>query len=193
MILFIVCTLSFYKVEALRYFLLAAEQKYSRAMCNVAYCYEYGKGTEVNAVEAVRWYQRAVDQGNIEAHFDLGSILLNGRSGVPADIPRAKELIRYAAEEGYATSQAMLGALYADGTISEINMKEALKWYRLAADQGFSGGQHFLGHCYENGIVVKKDINLAKYWYGLAAAQGDEESIERLQQLQSSATSSTSP
>ena len=54
MILFIVCTLSFYKVEALRYFLLAAEQKYSRAMCNVAYCYEYGKGTEVNAVEAVR-------------------------------------------------------------------------------------------------------------------------------------------
>ena len=43
-------------------------------------------------------------------------------------------------------------------TVSEKNLKKAVKWYRLAADQGYAAGQNSLGLANDNGDGVEKNL-----------------------------------
>ena len=45
--------------EAVRWYRTAAEQGLPRAQCNLAWCYEYGKGVAQDSAESYRWYRRA--------------------------------------------------------------------------------------------------------------------------------------
>jgi len=45
------------------------------------------------------------------------------------------------AEQGVASAQYNLGAMYANGDGVPENVAEAVKWYRLAAEQGNASAQ----------------------------------------------------
>ncbi len=49
--------------EAFRYFKMAAERNNSNAMYNLALCYRYGEGTDMDYEEAVYWYRKAAEKG----------------------------------------------------------------------------------------------------------------------------------
>lgn len=64
---------------------------------------------------------------------------------------KAFELTKYAASQGYAKAQFILGLCYANGTGVRQNNKEAVYWYRKSANQGYANAQNNLGNCYKYG------------------------------------------
>src|SRR5207237_1279659 len=77
------------------------------------------------------------------------------------------------AEQGFATEQYNLGAMYAKGNGVLKDEVEAVKWYRKAADQGLAPAQSNLGFMYLKGRGVLKDEAEAVKWYRKAAEQGE--------------------
>ncbi|EGB03050.1 hypothetical protein AURANDRAFT_34545, partial [Aureococcus anophagefferens] len=68
--------------EAFRYFVLAADQGYAHAECNLGVCYMDGQGTEVDLGKARYWFERAAAKGYEQATKALaGPEMLSLRAG----------------------------------------------------------------------------------------------------------------
>ena len=147
-------------------------REYSRAMCNLAACYEEGRGTEPDPALAARLYEQASQRGSLRATVNLARCCTEG-VGVPPDDVRAAQLYRSAAEQGDGTAQCNLGWCYKNGRGVEQDWAEAARWYREAAALGEATAQCNLGWCYENGKGVEQDWPEAARWYRKAADQED--------------------
>jgi uncharacterized protein len=142
----------------------------------------------MDAVEAVKWYRKAAEQGHADAQYKLGLCYAKG-DGVPVDAVEAVNWFRKAAEQGSFWGQCGLGWCYGIGNGTPKDEREASGWYRKAANQGDAGGQFRLGWCYETGCGVPKDCMESYKWYSLAATQGDEDARRRLSEVKLMATS----
>jgi len=56
------------------------------------------------------------------------------------------------AEQGDASAQFSLGAMYEKGKGVPQDYKTAVKWYRLAAEQGYASAQSILGWMYDAAV-----------------------------------------
>jgi len=70
--------------EAVRWYLMAAEQENTTAQNNLGVMYVEGRSVPQDDAEAVRWYRMAAEQGLASAQTNLGWMYENGR-GVPHD------------------------------------------------------------------------------------------------------------
>ncbi len=75
------------------------------------------------------------------------------------------------AEQGDATAQYNLGAMYDKGQGVPQDDAEAVRWYRKAAEQGFALAQYNLGRMYYKGQGVPQDYVQAHMWNNLAASR----------------------
>jgi hypothetical protein len=92
--------------------------------CSAAHDYE----------QAVEWYTKAANQGNITAELDLASLYRDGRGKLFArDAEQAAEWYRKAAEQGDPRAQGALGMLYTLGQGVPRSDVEAYYWLDLAA------------------------------------------------------------
>ena len=80
---------------------------------------------------------------------------------------------RKAAEQGNPEAQYNLAYCYIDGTGTEKNFTEGIKWLRRAAEQGHYYSQYFLGRHYSRGDVVTQNWSEAAKWF-LKAAENKE-------------------
>ena len=154
------------KVEAVKWYRKAAEQGNASAQYNLGICYSDGDvvakhPTPVDAImslpdpiinlglsklgigsghkdaaEAVKWFQKAAEQGNADAQNKLGCCYEEG-SGVKKDLAEAVKWYRKAAEQGNAFAQYNLGFCYNTGRGVPKNSVETYKWHNLASAQGF--------------------------------------------------------
>lgn len=134
--------------------------------------------------KAVYWFEKAAEQGIVEALYNLGVCYANGE-GVSQDYTTAAYWYEKAAEQGYAKAQLNLGHLYFhyNGVGIKFDWEKALYWYEKAALQGNAKAQTQTGlltHLY------KKDYEKAKYWLEKAAAQGEKTAIESLERFKKS-------
>lgn len=84
--------------------------------------------------QAVDWYSKAANQGNITAELDLASLYRDGRGKLFArDVDQAATWYRKAADQGDARAQAALGMLYTLGQGVPRSDVEAYYWLDLAA------------------------------------------------------------
>jgi TPR repeat protein len=130
----------------------------------------YQKNNNFSA--ALVQYQKAADQGNANAQYNLGVMYANGQ-GVAKDDAQAASWYRKAAEQGSALAQNNLGSMYRYGLGVTQNNAEAVKWYRKPADQGNAGAQFNLGVMYEKGQGVQQNYAEAVKWYRMAGDQGN--------------------
>ena len=79
--------------------------------------------------------RKAAEQGDAEAHFNMGVMYDFGR-GVPQDDREAVSWYRKAAEQGAAMAQHNLGVMYSKGEGVLENYVKAYAWLNLAAAQG---------------------------------------------------------
>ncbi len=79
---------------------LAAEGD-KEAQFALGWMFHHGYGLAIDDKEAVKWWQRAVDQGHLEAMFSLGSLYSIGSDSVERDFSTAMRLWSRAAEEGH--------------------------------------------------------------------------------------------
>ena len=152
-----------------------AEKGEAQAQCNLGHMFQFSEhGVTNNAIESVKWYQKAANQNYTQAQFWLGVCYAAG-FGVEKDDTEAAKWYRKSAEQNYAQAQFWLGDFYASGRGVEKDYWEAMKWYRKAAEQNNGDAQLQLGANYEKGEGVIKDDVEAYKWLLLAASHGNED------------------
>jgi TPR repeat protein len=86
-------------------------------------------------VQAALWLEKAAEQGDPEAQYNLGLAYIKGL-GVSADFGVAFRWMVKAAEQGLAPAQSRLGLLYVTGDGVALDPIEAHKWLILASKAG---------------------------------------------------------
>jgi TPR repeat protein len=77
------------------------------------------------------------------------------------------------AEQGDASAQFNLGAMYENGLGMSQDFVAAAHWYRKAAEQGLADAQFNLAKMFHKGQGVAQNNALAVRWYRKAAEQGE--------------------
>ena len=130
-----------------------------------------GKVVKQNNRKAFRLFERAAQQGSVEAQNMLGVMHEEGQA-VKQSYENALYFYRPLAHQGYAVAQFNFGMMYLDGKGVKQDNSKAFYWLKKAALQGHYLGQHLLGIMYREGSGVMRDNEKAFYWLKKAAHQG---------------------
>ena len=150
-------------------FMRLAKEGDARAQFKIGLMYDDGDVMPQNPEEAMRWYQLAAGNGNIDAQKLLAFFYYTGTHNVTRDEAESARWYLRAAQAGDAEAQYALSLDHAIGTGVEKNKAESIRWRLLAAKQGYVKAQAALGADYHG----KLDDKSAAYWFLLAAKQGD--------------------
>lgn len=177
-----------------------------------------GKGTDPNLEKAVLYYSKVRNFTSEESKRNFASCKFTG-DGTERDINTAAELglpealyeqymidctkvdlLRKAAEQGYAPAryelgklnyekgeydQAILELLPVHGAYDEVafilgvcftktgNYQQARSYFELAADKGDSEAEYLVGRFYASGLGVAADQKKAVEWFKRSAANGN--------------------
>lgn len=124
---------------------------------------EVFKSTMVNAAKLL---QKAVDNGNADAMFQLANLHRNGW-GVKQSDAEAVKLLEKAAEKDHGGALYNLGAYY-----SAHDKVKSAEYFRRAMAIGVPGAGIRFGYCCLLGFGVKKDIARAKSAFKVDAMRG---------------------
>ena len=102
------------------------------SMVRLGIALEYGQGTKVNHVEALKWYAKSAAAKHPLGLSRLAWAFTTG-IGAPPDFEQGRYWCTSAAERGDAFSKARMAAY---GWSRPGGFEVALKWYRQAARQG---------------------------------------------------------
>jgi uncharacterized protein len=158
--------------KAMSWCRIAAEGGEPLAQLDLGVCYLKGDGVPHDEGEAVKWFEKAAEQGLVPAQNNIGVMYFYGGSGVVKDYGRALKWFRLAASKDWAPSQRFLAKMYWDGLEVAQDKQEAVKWYSKAAANGDAEAQNNLGHAYLMGDGVDRDYAEAFKWLSQAAKNG---------------------
>eukprot|EP00854_Cymbomonas_tetramitiformis_P016248 gene16248-19283_t len=157
-------------------------------------------GVSVNAAQAIKWLQKAADEGHSDAQTNLGSCYMHGR-GVPPSADKAVKMYRKASAKKNINGMYNLGedcdvaiqwfykyvsnlplVLYEKGSGLTIvqDLETAVMWYGRAAKQGHPYGMFNLATCYAHARGVEQDQVLAYKWLSAASEHGHQDAQEVL-------------
>ena len=165
-------------LEAIKYYLDAADRGHAGAMNDLAGVFEYGLGLPKNLATAIEWYQRAAELGHAGAMSHLGQLSENGL-GTPQDFAKARQWYEKAATLGNAASMNSLGDLLR----KQGDLLLAVQWYVKAAQLGLATAMNNLGELSEAGMGVPQDYAIARRWYDKAAELGNADAMGNLGEL----------
>lgn len=159
-----------------------AEEGSAFHQCFVGYCYAVGRYVARDYRRAVRWFRKAVAQGQLEAFFNLGLSYLDGQ-GVRRNNKKAAELFRLGALRGDTSAQTNYGIRLLLGEGVTKNLRAGNDWLRKAAQKGDALAQYNLHLSYEAGYGVKRDNKKALEWLTKAANGGEPVARRKLTKL----------
>jgi TPR repeat protein len=143
---------------------------------------ENGPELETDRQQALEWFRRSAEQGNMKAQMALARMYENGDAGPDRGMGDAFVWYMNAAEAGNGEAMRRVGMLY-EGRITDWNgkgidkdCKLAFKWLRKAAEEKDDKmAMVEIGQMYGNGecAAVRKDPEKALRWYQHAAETGD--------------------
>ena len=124
--------------------------------------------------EAVTWYRRAADAGDLPSMLRLGQLLHAGK-GVPPNALDATTWIKKAAEADYTPAWSTLAQRYESGLGVRRSDKEAFFWWRRLAERDDVAAQAKVGDMYARGKGIDKDEAVAVTWFQRAADRGNRD------------------
>jgi TPR repeat protein len=143
---------------------------------------------------ALKWFQKAADQGNGMAQYYIGEMYELGL-GVKEDRAQAVHWYSIAANSGerWAVTaikdlndpehQVVVGYSFYKGHFRTHNFEKAFNCFQRAASQGNADAQGYLGEMYEKGEGVTKDKKMAVDWYIKAENNGNKSAKYALERL----------
>lgn len=151
----------------------------AKAQFEVGECYYTGRGgVKKNRPESFKWFEKAVNGGNIHAKYRLARCYDKGW-GVAENFTKANSMYKEAiaeltplAENGDGLACFYLGYSYDEGLGVIQNNVTAAQWYLKGAEAGDVDAQCAMAGCYKNGRGVTKSYTEAVKWYRLSAEQG---------------------
>lgn len=178
--------------EALQWFTAAARQGHRPAQQRLGHYYHSGLGGVQDRAAARHWLEQAAREGQegtatdwsaadrAQVLMDLAAVLEQGagqnetgqNETKQADLRRAAELYRQAADLGLLEAVTSLGVMYQNGSGMAQDFAEALRLYEQAAAAGQARAQNNLGLLYVRGNGVVQDYTRAAALFKTAAEQG---------------------
>src|SRR5438046_3715584 len=134
---------------------------------------------EGDFAEAVTWYRKAAQQGNVDGMRGLGSSYRDGK-GVEEALTEAMKWYREASDKGDGDADSNIGGLYHNGRGVPKDDATAVSWFRKGAGKGSDYAMGDLAACYWTGTGVEKSAREAINWWKVAADKGNEEAKENL-------------
>ena len=132
-----------------------------------ATCYEEG-----DYDEAIKYFTKAADLGDVEAYYQLGLMYWKGE-GVDEDEEKAVYHYEKAAVGGHPTARNNLG-WYEEGN---GNIERAVKHYIIAANLGYEGSMKTLWAMFKDGCIISKeelDATLRTHHAALGAMKSEQ-------------------
>ena len=126
-----------------------------------------------NKFDSVKTHKAKNPYGfSVKDEYALSALYREGEIDVDKDLNKSFQLLLSAANRGYGKAQSDLGVYYVRGYGTDVNYKEAYKWYLKAAKQKNSKAQYNLAEQYEDGNPhLKTNKRKALYWYKKASKQ----------------------
>jgi DNA polymerase-3 subunit epsilon len=116
----------------------------------------YGQnGVTKDYEQAVYWYKKAAEQGDIRAQYNLGDYYCVGR-GVTQDYEQEVYWYTKAAEQGHIYAQYNLGECYYNGEGVEQDYEQAVYWFTKSAEQGCVNAKEYLNKLTDKSSEVIK-------------------------------------
>jgi TPR repeat protein len=154
----------------------AAEQGDAMAQCNLGKCFDMPYGTNEDIEEAIYWFEKAAEQGNSDAMWQLRNIY-EDETSENYDENKEEYVLKYL--EFHDDNKANYWEKKYDARLAEEAVENFHK-LKEAAEQGDACKQSELANCYFNGSGVGKNTENADLWWGWAfsgfekaAEQGD--------------------
>ena len=170
--------------KAGEWYRLAAARGDAHALSTLGLMALDGRGMKRDPAQARTWLEQAAARGEATASFNLALLLLP--SGSPADLTRAIELLRRAADAEIADAQHALGVLYLKGRGVLRDSAAAARLFERAAKNGAVSGEVEHAILLFNGDGVPANEALAAKGFRRAAARGNAIAQNRLARLYAS-------
>ena len=172
--------------ESIKNLLKKAEQGDAQSQFLAGMVFEKGLGIEKDIVQALVWYQKAMDQGHREAkgQFEKLTGSTQKTTSQPAGQKTMKEVLDEAGKNGsaedqqriaqsaYMMARMSLSGTGPDGMPVEKNARAAFEYMQYAAEYGLPEAQCDLALLYSEGIGTAKDNYKAFEWFRKSADQG---------------------
>ena len=154
--------------DAITFYQRAADQGHVLAQSALGVIFLEGSRVAKNPVLARDWLEKAAEQKDAKAQWNLALLLISGSDGVKKDLKQAFLWCQKAANSEFVPAQATLGTLYA----RMKKMESAVQWWQLAADQGDPEAQYNLANAISKGQGTLQNSSPAFEWFVKAAEQG---------------------
>jgi TPR repeat protein len=125
---------------------------------------------------ACQWLQRASDQGQLSATFDLGTLYMEG-TRIERDSTKGVELLQKAARAGLPRAEYALGRAYALGEGVPVDRERGATYIRRAAAKGYAQAEYAMGYAHANGVGEPVDEAMALEWFRRAAQHGNVDAL----------------
>ena len=119
----------------MHYYELAADLGVSNGMYNLGRAYLKGTGVEKDCQTAVKWFVRALEEGNPYAPFYLGR-MFREKWCVDQDYRLAMSYLKLSADRGFAEPYYHIGSMYEQGQGVDPDLEEAYYYYWIAREAG---------------------------------------------------------
>lgn len=148
-------------LKALDYFRKAAERGHAVAQLFMAMgCMKFEND---HNDEVMYWLQKAAEQGERQAMYNLGISYHRGDIDGKVDIEKSLYLFRRAAEKGYGAACARLASIYLNGDDGvEQNMAKAKFWALVAYSHGDEEDGAVFKHLVTEADMLGDSINIDK-------------------------------
>ena len=161
--------------EGIRWLQRGAELGYPNAMVWLGFAYREGQGVEADHEQAVAWFIKAVEAGDLHATMHVGRMFAQYMDR-PAD---ALPWFLKAAQAGRTESHIYLAWLYENPDSPVFSPMDARKWYERVA-QGDSGSAPrallALAKLHLSGRGLPTNLLLARQWLKRLLSVVDEDS-----------------
>ncbi len=102
--------------------------------------YANSQGVDVDQKKACEYYEISANQGHMDAQYNFGIMLEEGRSGTKDEV-KACKYYEMAANQGHMDAQFNFGIMLEEGRGFGKDEKRAREFYQKAADQGHAEAQ----------------------------------------------------
>jgi TPR repeat protein len=125
---------------------------------------------------ASQWLQRASDQGQVLATFDLATLYLEG-TRIERDTTKGIELLEKASRAGLSRAEYALGRAYMLGEGVAVDHDRGATYIRRAAAKGYAQAEYAMGFAHTNGVGEPVDEAKALEWFRRAAQHGNVDAL----------------
>lgn len=115
-----------------------------------------GTGTDVDLLQAMPYFEKAAELGNVDALYGLGKLYLR-KDFEGYDPAKAAEYLEEAAKQGHSYAQYLLGKLLLRGEDIPQDLEAAIQWLEKSAEQDNQYAQYLLGKILLRGDSVEAD------------------------------------